>query len=168
MRTLRIMDRVFRQGMLEELQLDPSTVHAMFPCLDQLTNIHTHFLAQLLMRRNSSLQPESSCNFTMHRLGDILLDQVIVTHPHMQYSTYIPTDQQIPHPVTQNHSQKKLRASVCCSSSSQASVQTTCRRPTLSSVVATWRPSNCTRNCWPETRGSSASSGWDGHRTDAL
>lgn len=76
MRTLRIMERVFRQGMLEELQLDPNTVHAMFPCLDQLVNIHSHFLAQLLLRRNSSLQSESSYNFTIHRLGDILTEQV--------------------------------------------------------------------------------------------
>ncbi|XP_061903504.1 rho guanine nucleotide exchange factor 1a isoform X1 [Entelurus aequoreus] len=75
MRTLRIMERVFRQGLLEELQLDPSTVHALFPCLDQLISIHSHFLVQLLLRRNSSLQPESHCNFTIHRLGDILLEQ---------------------------------------------------------------------------------------------
>ncbi|XP_070703078.1 rho guanine nucleotide exchange factor 2 isoform X2 [Pempheris klunzingeri] len=75
MRTLHIMERVFRQGMLEELQLDPSTVHAMLPCLDQLTRIHSHFLAQLLLRRNSSLQSGSSRNFTIHQLGDILLEQ---------------------------------------------------------------------------------------------
>ncbi|XP_070777900.1 rho guanine nucleotide exchange factor 2 [Enoplosus armatus] len=75
MRTLHIMERVFRQGMLEELQLEPSTVHAMFPCLDQLTRIHSHFLAQLLLRRNISQQPGSSRNFTIHQLGDILLEQ---------------------------------------------------------------------------------------------
>ncbi|XP_077403968.1 rho guanine nucleotide exchange factor 2 isoform X3 [Vanacampus margaritifer] len=75
MRTLRIMERVFRQGLLEELQLDPSTLHALFPCLDQLIAIHSHFLVQLLLRRNASLQPESDCNFTIRRLGDILLEQ---------------------------------------------------------------------------------------------
>ncbi|XP_049457498.1 rho guanine nucleotide exchange factor 2-like isoform X1 [Epinephelus fuscoguttatus] len=75
MRTLQIMERVFRQGMLEELQLDLCTVHAMFPCLDQLIRIHSHFLAQLLLRYNSSLQPGSSRNFTIHQLGDILLEQ---------------------------------------------------------------------------------------------
>ncbi|XP_022613082.1 rho guanine nucleotide exchange factor 2-like isoform X2 [Seriola dumerili] len=75
MRTLHIMERVFRQGMLEELQLELSTVHAMFPCLDQLIRIHSHFLAQLLLRRNSSLQSGSSYNFTIHQLGDILLEQ---------------------------------------------------------------------------------------------
>uniref|UniRef100_A0AAQ4PNM8 Rho guanine nucleotide exchange factor (GEF) 1a n=1 Tax=Gasterosteus aculeatus aculeatus TaxID=481459 RepID=A0AAQ4PNM8_GASAC len=75
MRTLHIMERVFRQGMLEELQLDLCTVYAMFPCLDQLTRIHSHFLSQLLLRRNSSLQSGSSRNFTIHQLGDILLEQ---------------------------------------------------------------------------------------------
>ncbi|XP_074542544.1 rho guanine nucleotide exchange factor 2 [Halichoeres trimaculatus] len=75
MRTLHIMERVFRQGMLEELQLEPSTVHAMFPCLDQLIRIHSHFLAQLLLRRNLSMHPGSTRNFTIHQLGDILLEQ---------------------------------------------------------------------------------------------
>lgn len=76
MRTLHIMERVFRQGMLEELQLEHSTVHAMFPCLDQLIRIHSHFLAQLLLRRNLSMHPGSTRNFTIHQLGDILLEQV--------------------------------------------------------------------------------------------
>ncbi|XP_075961799.1 rho guanine nucleotide exchange factor 2 isoform X2 [Anarhichas minor] len=75
MRTLHIMESVFRQGMLEELQLDLCTVYAMFPCLDQLTRIHSHFLTQLLLRRNSSLHSGSSRNFTIHQLGDILLEQ---------------------------------------------------------------------------------------------
>lgn len=79
MRTLYIMERVFRQGMLEELQLDPSTVNAMFPCLDHLIRIHSHFLAQLLQRRHNSLQPGSCRNFTIHQLGDILLEQVTAT-----------------------------------------------------------------------------------------
>ncbi|KAF7647976.1 hypothetical protein LDENG_00163920 [Lucifuga dentata] len=75
MRTLRIMERVFCHGMLKELQLEPSTVHAMFPCLDQLISIHSHFLAKLLLRRNQSLHASSTYNFTIHRLGDILLEQ---------------------------------------------------------------------------------------------
>lgn len=80
MRTLYIMERVFRHGMLEELQLDPSTVNAMFPCLDHLIRIHSHFLAQLLQRRHNSLQPGSCRNFTIHQLGDIVLEQVTVSH----------------------------------------------------------------------------------------
>lgn len=74
--TLHIMERLFRQGMLDELQLSPALVHALFPCLDQLTRIHTHFLDQLLLRLTTSLQPGSARNFTIHQLGDILLEQV--------------------------------------------------------------------------------------------
>lgn len=77
--TLHIMERVFRQGMLDELQLNPGVVHALFPCLDQLTRIHAHFLDQLLLRRTSSLQSGSGHNFTIHQLGDILLEQVTCT-----------------------------------------------------------------------------------------
>lgn len=80
MQTLHIMERVFRQGMLDELQLSPSRVHALFPCLDQLTRIHSHFLDQLFLRRSSSLQPGSGHNFTIHQLGDILLEQARKDH----------------------------------------------------------------------------------------
>ncbi|KAM9307149.1 rho guanine nucleotide exchange factor 2 [Pholidichthys leucotaenia] len=75
MQTLCIMEKVFRQGMLDQLQLEPEIVHTMFPRLDQLTRIHSHFLAQLLLRRKDSLQSGSSRNFTIHQLGDILLKQ---------------------------------------------------------------------------------------------
>lgn len=76
MRTLHIMDKVFRYGMLEELQMEPGTVASMFPCLDQLIRIHSHFLGQLLQRCNSSLQGGAGRNFTIHSVGDILLEQV--------------------------------------------------------------------------------------------
>lgn len=76
MRTLRIMEHVFRQGMLEDVQLDPGVVHVIFPCLDQLIVLHSRFLAQLILRRNYSLQAGSSYNFTILQLGDVLLEQV--------------------------------------------------------------------------------------------
>ncbi|CAL8297115.1 unnamed protein product [Lota lota] len=75
MRTLRIMDHVFRQGLLEDVQLDPGTVHVLFPCLDQLLVLHSRFLAQLILRRNYSLQAGSTYNFTILQLGDVLLEQ---------------------------------------------------------------------------------------------
>ena len=77
MRTLRIMERVFRQGMLEEVHVEPTVVHAIFPCLDRLTALHGRFLASLLQRRNHSLQPGSTYNFTITQLGDILIEQVM-------------------------------------------------------------------------------------------
>ncbi|KAG9355299.1 hypothetical protein JZ751_000137 [Albula glossodonta] len=74
-RTLRIMEGVFRRGMLEEVMLEPGVAHAVFPCLDRLLALHTRFLSQLLARRNHSLQPSSTTNFTINQLGDILLEQ---------------------------------------------------------------------------------------------
>ncbi|KAI1901491.1 hypothetical protein AGOR_G00034980 [Albula goreensis] len=74
-RTLRIMEGVFRRGMLEEVMLEPGVAHAVFPCLDRLLALHTRFLSQLLSRRNHSLQPSSTTNFTINQLGDILLEQ---------------------------------------------------------------------------------------------
>lgn len=76
MRTLRIMDGVFRRGMLDEVQLEPGVVHALFPCLEKLLVIHTRFLTQLLNRRQHCLQPDSTHNFTISRISDLLLQQV--------------------------------------------------------------------------------------------
>ncbi|KAL7851584.1 hypothetical protein AOLI_G00219400 [Acnodon oligacanthus] len=74
-RTLRIMEGVFRRGMLEEVLLEPGVAHAVFPYLDQLVALHSRFLGQLLSRRNNSLEPGSTTNFTIHQLGDVLVDQ---------------------------------------------------------------------------------------------
>ncbi|XP_059000914.1 rho guanine nucleotide exchange factor 2 isoform X3 [Mustela lutreola] len=74
-RTLKIMTRLFRAGMLEELQLEPGVVQGLFPCVDELSDIHTRFLSQLLERRRQSLCPGSTRNFVIHRLGDLLINQ---------------------------------------------------------------------------------------------
>ncbi|XP_053544558.1 rho guanine nucleotide exchange factor 2 isoform X2 [Ictalurus punctatus] len=74
-RTLRIMEGVFRRGMLEEVLLEPGVVHAVFPCLDQLVALHSRFVRQLLSRRNHSLAPGSTTNFTIQQLGDVLVEQ---------------------------------------------------------------------------------------------
>ncbi|XP_046277954.1 rho guanine nucleotide exchange factor 2 isoform X6 [Marmota monax] len=74
-RTLKIMTRLFRTGMLEELQLEPGVVQGLFPCVDELSDIHTRFLSQLLERRRQALCPGSSRNFVIHRLGDLLISQ---------------------------------------------------------------------------------------------
>ncbi|KAM8794308.1 rho guanine nucleotide exchange factor 2 [Eudromia elegans] len=73
-RTLKIM-AMFRKGMLEELQLEPATVQGIFPCVDELGQIHERFLAQLLERRRESLARDSNKNFVINRLGDILVSQ---------------------------------------------------------------------------------------------
>uniref|UniRef100_A0A673G365 Rho guanine nucleotide exchange factor 2-like n=1 Tax=Sinocyclocheilus rhinocerous TaxID=307959 RepID=A0A673G365_9TELE len=74
-RTLRIMDGVFRRNMLEEVQLEPGVVHVLFPCLERLLTLHMHFLTQLLSRRAHSLQPESTNNFTITQISDLLIQQ---------------------------------------------------------------------------------------------
>lgn len=75
-RTLKIMTRLFRTGMLEELQMEPEVVQGLFPCVDELSDIHTRFLSQLLERRRQALCPGSTRNFVIHRLGDLLISQV--------------------------------------------------------------------------------------------
>ncbi|CAK7309966.1 Rho guanine nucleotide exchange factor 2 [Vulpes lagopus] len=74
-RTLKIMTRLFRTGMLEELQLEPGVVQGLFPCVDELSDIHTRFLSQLLERRRQALCPGSTRNFVIHRLADLLISQ---------------------------------------------------------------------------------------------
>ncbi|XP_070690907.1 rho guanine nucleotide exchange factor 2-like isoform X2 [Pempheris klunzingeri] len=74
-RTLRIMEGVYRRGMLEEVQLEAGVVHAVFPCLDQLLELHSGFLSELLRRRKEGLMEGSAANFTVRRIGDLLLRQ---------------------------------------------------------------------------------------------
>nr|XP_048684286.1 rho guanine nucleotide exchange factor 2 isoform X2 [Caretta caretta] len=74
-RTLKIMINMFRKGMLEDLQMDPALVQSMFPCVDELSEIHDRFLVQLLERRKESLATNSNKNFVIHHLGDILIQQ---------------------------------------------------------------------------------------------
>lgn len=78
-RTLKIMTRLFRTGLLEELQLEPGVVQGLFPCVDELSDIHTRFLGQLLERRRQALSPGSTRNFVISRLGDLLISQVRAT-----------------------------------------------------------------------------------------
>ncbi len=75
-RTLRIMEGVYRRGMQEEVMLEAGVVHTIFPCLDQLLEWHSSFLSELLTRRKEGLMEGSTSNFTVHRIGDLLLRQV--------------------------------------------------------------------------------------------
>ncbi|XP_044063885.1 rho guanine nucleotide exchange factor 2 [Siniperca chuatsi] len=74
-RTLRIMEGVYRRGMLEEVMLEAGVVHTIFPCLDQLLEWHSSFLSELLNRRKEGLMEGSSTNFTVRRIGELLLRQ---------------------------------------------------------------------------------------------
>ena len=70
------MEGVYRRGMLEEVMLEAGVVHTIFPCLDQLVELHSSLLAELMTRRKEGLMEGSTTNFTVRRLGDLLLRQV--------------------------------------------------------------------------------------------
>ncbi|NXA44901.1 ARG28 factor, partial [Nothocercus julius] len=73
--TLFIMSEIFRKGMKEELQLDHSTVDKIFPCLDELLEIHRQFFCRMKERRQESCEEGSERNFVISRIGDILVQQ---------------------------------------------------------------------------------------------
>ncbi|KAM6229776.1 rho guanine nucleotide exchange factor 28 isoform 3-T3 [Porphyrio hochstetteri] len=73
--TLFIMSEIFRKGMKEELQLDRSTVDRIFPCLDELLEMHQQFFCRMKERRQESCEAGSERNFVISRIGDILVQQ---------------------------------------------------------------------------------------------
>ncbi|XP_048360255.1 rho guanine nucleotide exchange factor 28 isoform X2 [Sphaerodactylus townsendi] len=73
--TLFIMSKIFRKGMKEELQLDHSTVDKIFPCLDELLELHQQFFCSMKERRQESSQGGSDRNFVISRIGDLLVQQ---------------------------------------------------------------------------------------------
>ncbi|NXN13663.1 ARG28 factor, partial [Indicator maculatus] len=73
--TLFIMSEIFRKGMKEELQLDHSTVDRIFPCLDELLEMHKQFFCRMKERRQESCEAGSERNFIISRIGDILVQQ---------------------------------------------------------------------------------------------
>ncbi|XP_075397283.1 rho guanine nucleotide exchange factor 28 isoform X2 [Tenrec ecaudatus] len=74
LQTLLSMSEIFRKGMKEELQLDHSTVDKIFPCLDELLEIHRHFFCSLKERRQESCVGNDR-NFVISRIGDLLVQQ---------------------------------------------------------------------------------------------
>nr|XP_015220805.1 PREDICTED: rho guanine nucleotide exchange factor 18-like [Lepisosteus oculatus] len=75
-RTLKIMLRVYVRGMRETLQMDERKVEKIFPCVENLLDIHRHFLARLKDRRKEGLQPGSDRNYSIHSIGDVLTSEV--------------------------------------------------------------------------------------------
>ncbi|OWK62794.1 Rho guanine nucleotide exchange factor 28 [Lonchura striata] len=73
--TLFIMSEIFRKGMKEELQLDHGIVDRIFPCLDELLEVHRQFFCRMKDRRQESCTAGSERNFIISRIGDILLQQ---------------------------------------------------------------------------------------------
>uniref|UniRef100_A0A8C1MHT6 Rho/rac guanine nucleotide exchange factor (GEF) 18b n=1 Tax=Cyprinus carpio TaxID=7962 RepID=A0A8C1MHT6_CYPCA len=74
-RTLKIMLLVYARDLREALQLDDRKLDCLFPQLDSLLELHSHFLSRLRERRAESLQPGSDRNYAIHKLSDILISQ---------------------------------------------------------------------------------------------
>ncbi|XP_055790458.1 A-kinase anchor protein 13-like isoform X6 [Salvelinus fontinalis] len=75
-RTLRIMSEVYSKGLQKEVQLDTQVVERVFPMLDELLELHTHFFAHLLeLKRKSSIEGRDDGSFLIRKIGDVLVSQ---------------------------------------------------------------------------------------------
>ncbi|XP_072294090.1 rho guanine nucleotide exchange factor 18 isoform X1 [Eucyclogobius newberryi] len=74
-RTLKIMLQVYVHGLKESLQMDSSRIDCLFPRLENLLELHTHFLSRLKERRRENLEFPNNRNFLIQRVADILITQ---------------------------------------------------------------------------------------------
>lgn len=75
-RTLKIMLKVYSKALQEELQFSSKAVSRLFPCVDELLDLHSHFLSRLKERRQESLEEGSDRNYVIQKIGDLLVQQV--------------------------------------------------------------------------------------------
>ncbi|XP_026528840.1 A-kinase anchor protein 13 isoform X2 [Notechis scutatus] len=87
-RTLKIMSDVYSRGMVQELQFEQQMVEKIFPCLDNLLNIHSQFFQRILERKKESLADRSEKNFVIKRIGDILVNQFSGENAERMKKTY--------------------------------------------------------------------------------
>uniref|UniRef100_A0A8B9EGZ8 Rho guanine nucleotide exchange factor 18 n=1 Tax=Anser cygnoides TaxID=8845 RepID=A0A8B9EGZ8_ANSCY len=74
-RTLKIMLKVYSKAMREELQFPNAVINKLFPCVDELLEMHAQFLLQLKERRKESLEEGSDRNYIIRNIGDLLVKQ---------------------------------------------------------------------------------------------
>nr|XP_019936690.1 PREDICTED: rho guanine nucleotide exchange factor 18-like isoform X1 [Paralichthys olivaceus] len=74
-RTLKIMLHVYVRELKENLQMDSGRLDCLFPRLEYLLELHTHFLSCLKERRRENLISSNNRNYTINRLADILIAQ---------------------------------------------------------------------------------------------
>ncbi|NWY07002.1 ARHGI factor, partial [Nothoprocta ornata] len=74
-RTLKIMLKVYSKAMREELQFPNAVINKLFPCVDELLELHGQFLLQLKERRRESLEEGSDRNYIIQNIGDVLVKQ---------------------------------------------------------------------------------------------
>ncbi|XP_063170379.1 A-kinase anchor protein 13 isoform X2 [Candoia aspera] len=87
-RTLKIMSDVYSRGMVQELQYEQQMVEKIFPCLDNLLNIHSQFFQRILERKKESLADRSEKNFVIKKIGDILVNQFSGENAERMKKTY--------------------------------------------------------------------------------
>uniref|UniRef100_A0A670YCU9 A-kinase anchoring protein 13 n=1 Tax=Pseudonaja textilis TaxID=8673 RepID=A0A670YCU9_PSETE len=87
-RTLKIMSDVYSRGMVQELQFEQQMVEKIFPCLDNLLNIHSQFFQRILERKKESLADRSEKNFVIKRIGDLLVNQFSGENAERMKKTY--------------------------------------------------------------------------------
>lgn len=75
-RTLKLVLGVYVRELRETLQLDETRLERLFPQMENLLQIHQFFLNRLKRRRIESMEAGSSQNYCIHRIGDILIEQV--------------------------------------------------------------------------------------------
>ncbi|XP_060132473.1 rho guanine nucleotide exchange factor 18 isoform X3 [Zootoca vivipara] len=74
-RTLKIMLKVYSRAMREELQFGQATILRLFPCVDELLQLHGAFLSQLKELRQEALEEGSERNYVIQRIGPLLVLQ---------------------------------------------------------------------------------------------
>lgn len=74
-RTLKIMLHVYVRELKENLQMDSSRLDCLFPRLENLLELHTHFLSRLKERRRENLESPNDKNYIINRVADILIDR---------------------------------------------------------------------------------------------
>lgn len=75
-RTLKIMLHVYVRELRENLQMDPGRLECLFPRLENLLELHAHFLSRLKERQRESVTSPSDRNYTINSVADILMEQV--------------------------------------------------------------------------------------------
>ncbi|XP_044056209.1 rho guanine nucleotide exchange factor 18 isoform X2 [Siniperca chuatsi] len=74
-RTLKIMLRVYVRELKENLHMDSGRLDCLFPRLENLLELHTHFLSRLKERQRENLVSPNDRNYTINRVADILIAQ---------------------------------------------------------------------------------------------
>ncbi|XP_064103577.1 rho guanine nucleotide exchange factor 18-like isoform X9 [Macrobrachium nipponense] len=68
-RMLKVMQKVFADGMARELHMQENRIKRIFPCLDDLINIHCSFLWRLRQRQRTGKY--------IDKIGDLLVEQFV-------------------------------------------------------------------------------------------